>query len=503
MRKLYYVILAIGLGISSDAFSQTRSINSAEFALESGTPDDIIIAKEEIDKASVHPKTANMPRMFLIKAKVYRSIFDKRGNPMIAPISHHAGFIASQSILNFFENPLKKKSEELEEAKYEVGNVFAATFNESQNVSDSLNKASEIKKPFYYDTMVSYYQNLLSMYGKLDTSMINNLKGQKVERDFFVDRIAFFALNNSDKAKRIQILDGLMKSEMPSAILVESYSKELLLNKDTAGAKRVIKEALVKSNNNNDIFNVLVNYYIAIDREADLMIEIDEQIKNAPTARNYWIRGYLNEKARRMDEATIDYRKSRELDEFYHDANWNLGVSLIKHESKKLMDAKAKASGEAKVKIDKELMSLWKEARGYLEYASENPKYSKDELIEISKGIKTCCMELSDKACENEQRDKIRTLTAGVTLAIGDKFSYRLIGDAKKMDVSYQNKQGTVSTISDVNCDWTKDFDVIDKTDMLSLSVRINGGGSATMQILVNGEVVSEKEISSSGYLQF
>ena len=131
MRKLYYVILAIGLGISSDAFSQTRSINSAEFALESGTPDDIIIAKEEIDKAAVNPKTANMPRMFLIRAKVYRSIFDKRGNPLIAPISHQAGFIASQSILNFFENPLKKKADELEEAKFEVGNVFAATFNVS------------------------------------------------------------------------------------------------------------------------------------------------------------------------------------------------------------------------------------------------------------------------------------------------------------------------------------------------------------------------------------
>jgi hypothetical protein len=503
MRKLNYVFLALGLSFSSAAFSQVRSINSAEFALESGTPDDIIIAKEEIDKAAIHPKTANMPRMFLIRAKVYRSIFEKRGNPMIAPLSHHAGYVASQSIINFYENPLKKKADELEDAKFEVGNVFAATFNESQTLTDEINKASDAQKPFYYDTMVRYYQSLLSMYGRLDTSMINNLKGQKVERDFFVDRIAFFALNNSDKTARLQILDGLMKSEIPSAILVESYSKELLLNKDTAGAKRIIKEALVKTNNNNEIFNVLVNYYIAIDREADLMIEIDEQIKNAPTARNYWIRGYLNEKARRMDEATNDYRKSRELDEFYHDANWNLGVSLIKHESKKLLDAKSKASGEAKTKIDKELMALWKEARGYLEYASENPKYTKEELIEIAKGIKTCCMELSDRSCEIEQRDKIRTLTGGVVLNIGDKFSYRLIGDAKKMDVSYQNKQGTVSTISDVNCDWTKDFDVIDKTDMLSLSVRINGGGTATMQILVNGEVVSEKEITSSGYLQF
>jgi hypothetical protein len=503
MRKLNYVFLALGLSFSSAAFSQVRSINSAEFALESGTPDDIIIAKEEIDKAAIHPKTANMPRMFLIRAKVYRGIFEKRGNPMIAPLSHHAGYVASQSIINFYENPDKKKADELEDAKFEVGNVFAATFNESQTLTDEINKASDAQKSFYYDTMVRYYQSLLSMYGRLDTSMINNLKGQKVERDFFVDRIAFFALNNSDKTARLQILDGLMKSEMPSAILVESYSKELLLNKDTAGAKRIIKEALIKTNNNNEIFNVLVNYYIAIDREADLMIEIDEQINNAPTARNYWIRGYLNEKARRMDEATVDYRKARELDEFYHDANWNLGVSLIKHESKKLLDAKSKASGEAKVKIDKELMALWKEAKGYLEYASENSKYTKDELIEIAKGIKTCCMELSDRSCEIEQRDKIRTLTSGVVLNIGDKFSYRLIGDAKKMDVSYQNKQGTVSTISDVNCDWTKDFDVIDKTDMLTLSVRINGGGTATMQILVNGEVVSEKEITGSGYLQY
>ncbi|MEY3965321.1 MAG: hypothetical protein RL263_490, partial [Bacteroidota bacterium] len=503
--------------LSMSAMAQKRSINTAEFALESGNPDDLIIALEEIEKARQNEKTNNAARMWLIRSKVYSTIFDKKGNEMIKPLSKMSGLQSADSILKFYGiTSDKKTSVVLEEAQFKVGAAFASSFNESMAFSEQFEKASsdEIKGKLN-DTMVIYYQYLLDLYSKLDTGMINNLKGQKVERDFFVERIAFFALNNSNIVNRMKIMEDLTAKERPTPLMIESYSKELMTSGDTVGAYRVIKNALVKTNYDNDIFNVLVNYYLSINKEEKLMDEIQGQIQENPNSRIYWIRGYLNEKTQKYDEATADYKKSRELDEFNYDANWNLGVCLMKYETRKLLEGKTPSDPAAKAKIEQQRIKLFQEAKGYLEFALENPDYSKTELKDISKALRTCCLELNDNKCAGDYRDKIRELE-GFSLSVGDKFIYQIDGNSNNMDISYQNNRNTVSTIS-LKADpkkgisvekefaaagwvkngyvWQKEFEYTDKSDMLSLSVRVNDESTVKGLILVNGVIVAEKEV--------
>jgi hypothetical protein len=74
------------------------------------------------------------------------------------------------------------------------------------------------------------------------------------------------------------------------------------------------------------------------------------------------------------------------------------------------------------------------------------------------------------------------------------------------MEISYQNKQNTNSTVSNINGNFEKEFDYIDKSDMLTLSIRILGDGFAHAEILVNGVMVAEKEADGKGqtiYLSF
>jgi tetratricopeptide (TPR) repeat protein len=374
--------------------------------------------------------------------------------------------------------------------------------------------------------MVIYYQYLLDLYSRLDTGMINNLKGQKVERDFFVERIAFFALNNSSLENRKKIIEELVSKERPTPLMIESYSKELMSAGDTAGAYRVIKNALVKTNYDNDIFNVLVNYYLSINKEEKLMEEIQGQIQENPNSRIYWIRGYLNEKTQKYDEATADYRKSRELDEFNYDANWNLGVCLMKYETRKLLDGKSPSDPAAKAKLEQQRLMLFQDAKGFLEFALENPDYSKTELKDISKALRTCCLELNDSKCAGDYRDKIRELE-GFSLSVGDKFTYQIDGNSNNMEISYQNNRNTVSSISlkadvkkGISVDkefiaagwvkngyvWQKEFDYTEKSDMLSLSVRVNDESTVKGLILVNGVMVAEKEVDGPEtrfYIQF
>ena len=87
--------------MSMSAMAQKRSINTAEFALESGNPDDLIIAIEEIEKARQNEKTNNAARMWLIRSKVYSTVFDKKGNELIKPFSKMSGMKSAESILKF------------------------------------------------------------------------------------------------------------------------------------------------------------------------------------------------------------------------------------------------------------------------------------------------------------------------------------------------------------------------------------------------------------------
>lgn len=512
------LILLSFLGVTSVVNAQKRAINSAEFALESQAPEDLIIAQEEIEKAKVHKKTNNSGRMWLVRAKVYNSIYNTRGNELVKPMSEYAGLKSSRSILNFYKTEDDKKDYDIEESKYVVGNSFATAFNESVTVAQRMEKSDEATAALVSDTMVEYYQLMLQMYEKLDTGMINQLKGQQVERQFFVERIAYFALKNSNETKRLEILASLLETETPTAMMVESYSRELLTKGDTLGAKDVIKNALKKTNYNNEIFNVLVNYYITIDQESALMGEIDNQIAEQPNSRNYWIRGYLNERAGNYDEATKDYTKSRELDEYNYDANWNLGVCLMKYETRKILDKKSGADAATKAKLEEQKLTVFKNAKSYLLFAAENPNYTKDELVNISTAIRTCCLELSDKACAGEQRDKIRSLN-GYSLMVGDTFKYRISGNSADLQISYQNNRNTNSTmyingdedfkkagwIQD-GYDWVKTFVYSDRSDMLSLAVTMKDDAIVKGEIIVNDEVVAEKEVETEGarfYLQF
>lgn len=499
-------LLFVSVFLVGASFAQKRAVNSAEYALEAGGPEDLIIAHEEIEKAKEHEKTANFPRMWLIRARVYHNVFDKRGNPMLARIKYQSGLESAKSIMNYYDSKEKKTSTDEEDARFILGNCFAATFNETQNYSEAFNTANEELKLRINDTMLTYFEYLIKMHERLDTAMVNELKGQKVDKPYFVERIAYYALNNSDLTKRMSTLDYLITKENPIPFVVESYSRILLEKGDTSGAKEVIKKALVKSNYNNDIFNVLVNYYLAIDRQDQLMSEVDGQIAEVPNSKNYWIRGYLNERAGNYAKATADYQKARELDEFSFDANWNLGVALMKYETKELIEQIAKTNDAVeKAKLESKKNETFKTAKSYLEFASENTKYNKDELINISNAIRTCCLEIGDETCTSEQRDRVRSLN-GFDFGIGDKFTYRINGDATKMQISYQNSRNTNSTIYDQNGDWEKEFDCIDKTDILSLSVTIKGEGEATLYIIVNGVPVDEKTISGKGargYLRF
>ncbi len=402
MNNLFKTTLGIALtlGFAQCSTAQIKAVNSAEYALMSNSVEDLITAKEEIDKAKINPKSAELPKMYLVRSDVYARIAGAKNNELLKGLTDGAGLEAMVSIRKFHESTMPKKAEEKENGTALAGNAFAAGYNEA--ISFFATKS--------YDTLCIYYAELISMYGYLDTAMSNNLANNKITKASLTETYAQVATLHSDKSQKIAILQGLVENGNTVPAIVEGLSKSYLTNGDTVKAENCIRTALVASNNSDGMFQVLVNFFVGIKQEQRLYADVDRQIGIEPNSRLYYTRAYLNENQAKYDAAIADYRKAVEMDEFNYDANFNLGLSLMKYESRKLYDKRSAAVGAKKKLVDEELKMLFTDAKKYLERALDNVDYSTTDQINICKALKSACLEIGDTA----GADKYMSLIKGM-----------------------------------------------------------------------------------------
>lgn len=390
MNNLFKTTLGIALtlGFAQCSTAQIKAVNSAEYALMSNTVEDLITAKEEIDKAKINPKSAELPKMYLVRSDVYARIAGAKNNELLQGLTNGAGLEAMVSIRKFHESTLPKKAEEKDNGMALAGNAFAAGYNEA--IGFFATKS--------YDTLCNYYSELIAVYGYLDTAMSNNLANNKITKESLTETYAQVASLHSDKAIKISILQGLVDKGNTVPAVVEGLSKAYLSIGDTVKAENCIRTALAASNNNDAMFQVLVNFFVGIKQEQRLYADVDRQIGIEPNSRLYYTRAYLNENQAKYDAAIADYRKAVEMDEFNYDANFNLGLGLMKYESRKLYDKRSAAVGAKKKLVDEELKMLFMEAKKYLERALDNADYSTADQINICKALKSACLEIGDTA---------------------------------------------------------------------------------------------------------
>lgn len=390
MNKLFKTALGLSLtlGFAQCSTAQIKAVNSAEYALMSNTIEDLMIAKEEIDKAKINPKSAELPKMYLVRSDVYSRLAGAKNNELLKGLTDLAGLEAMISVRKFHESTMPKKAEDREMGTSLAGNAFAAGYNEAIGYFAT-------KK---YDTLCIYYAELISCFGLLDTAMISNLANNKLTQATLTETYAQVASLHPEKSIKISILQGLVDKGNTEPAIVEGLSKAYLTNSDTVKAENCIRTALLASNNNDAMFQVLVNFFVAIKQEQRLFDDVDRQIGIEPNSRLYYTRAYLHENQSRFDAALVDYRKAVDMDEFNYDANFNLGLGLMKYESRKLYDRRSAAVGAKKKLVDEELKMLFSDAKKFLERALDNVDYSTADQINICKALKSACLEIGDQA---------------------------------------------------------------------------------------------------------
>lgn len=392
MNNLFKTTLGIALtlGFAQCSTAQIKAVNSAEYALMSNSVEDLITAKDEIDKAKINPKSAELPKMYLVRSDVYARIAGAKNNELLKGLTNCAGLEAMISIRKFHESTLPKKAEEKESGIALASNAFAAGYNEGISYFATKN----------YDTLCIYYAEMIGIFDYLDTAMARNLANNKITKATLTETYAQVASMHSNKATKISILQGLVDKGNTVPAVVEGLSRAYLSTGDTAKAENCIRTALAASNNSDAMFQILVNYFVGIRQEQRLFNDVDRQIGIEPNSRLYYTRAYLYENQGKYDNAIADYRKAVELDEFNYDANFNLGLALMKYETRKLYDKRSAAVGAKKKLVDEEFKMLYTDARKFLERALDNADYSTADQINICKALKSACIELGDKSGE-------------------------------------------------------------------------------------------------------
>lgn len=383
--------------------AQNTAVKSAEFGLSSGNAEGVLEAKQYIDKAANHEATRNAARMWLVRAMVYTRVVEYSGNELLKGQTSGAGYVSAYSMSQFWKSPEKKRFDDVENARLETRNSFGVAFNEAEDVVTNR----------LYDSAVKYYQLILFLHSQLDTADVGELERKNgLSYKYLTERMATIATYCTDTKIKTEVLTELMDKGSKSPVVYEALSRVYLEAGDTAMAEKVVRRALEVSPGDNAMFQILVNYYVTIDRVDLLFDDVNKQIEASPNSRLYYTRGYLYERRNDFENAMKDYRSAIEYDEFNYDAQYNLGVALLKYESGKLYEKKSGASGAARAEIDKQLKAVFTEAREHLELASENKSYSLDDQINIFKALKTAALELDDKEGADYYQSKIDALEA-------------------------------------------------------------------------------------------
>lgn len=403
MKKYKIAFTSILLLSSAFAYGQKTKITSAELLLSRGEAESVLEAKQYVDEAMVHETTKNWNRMWLVRAMVYTRVVEYKANPLLSGLSDGAGFKSAYAMKQFWLSEEKKRSGDVETARFETRNSFGVGFNEAEEkVNEKL-----------FDSAIRYYQIMLFLHGKMDTADVNDLHIKAgINNKYLTERLAMLATYSTNLKIKTEVLTQLMDQGSKSPIVYEALSKVYMEAGDTAMAEKIVRKALAAAPGDNGMFQLLVNHYVSIDRVDLLFDDVGRQIKSNPTSRLYYTRGYLYERRDSFDKAIADYVSAIKLDEFNYDAQYNLGVGLLKYETRKLYDKKAKATGPEKVAIDKELKNVYTRAKTHLEFASTNKAYSLEDQVNIYKALKTAALELDEKENVKYYQEKIDALNA-------------------------------------------------------------------------------------------
>jgi len=385
MRKIIVLPLVL---ICAGAIAQKASVQSAGDLLKLK---DIAKAKQFIDEAAVFESTANDPKMWYYRGKVYQAVNDDKE---LSKTNPEAAYISTQSFINCIHTDKKETYKDSTDifmwiAGYSLYNRAVEQYQDG-NIETAMKFYKEVYEVFPYDKE-------------------DNLKRNNITRGIVTKNLYLCAYRLKDNASAKVYLQTLIDSSFNDPAIYIGMSRILLEEKDTTAALKYIEMGRGKFDEHQGLISQEISIYVAQGKTDVLIEKVSKAIENdQDNERLYLMRGTLYEKVNNIEKAIADYRKALEIKEDYMDASYNLGNLLFGQAADMSTAANnIKDNNEfakAKAKIDAKL----KEAQPFLEKSKELNQKKTDDDKETYRNTLNLLKQLYARTNQMDQYNEIK-----------------------------------------------------------------------------------------------
>ena len=301
MKRIFlsFLIFVVSIGL----FAKKGKVASALNYIDMGSLDK---AKEAIDGAEVHEKTKDWPRTYYAKGRLAQASFES-DDAKAKDLYPDPLMVAYNSYLKAIELDDKDSMGKLVTLQVaQLGNDFlqwAADEFEAENYKKSLAA---------FETLIELQKSDIYV-STLDTVLLFNA--------------GIVAINAEDYDKAINYFNQCIEMEHEGAAPYEYLHSIYNTIDDPANAERVLKEAIDKFPEAQNILLSLIQFYLVNEKDTEAFDYINMALESDPdNYRLHWAEGVLYMKQDRLEEATVALQKSIDLDPDFFDTQYNMGV---------------------------------------------------------------------------------------------------------------------------------------------------------------------------------
>ncbi len=395
------ILLIVCLLSTHTGYSQNFNVQSAADSYKNlretkNRLKELTDAKKYIDLAAANEQTANDPKMWIYRGKIYLEI-DQDTTEAVKSLDPDAIEKSAISFINCMKTDTKNNF--TDECKSKIW-VAGARIN--NKAIAALNKAD-------YDKATRYFSIALEI---IPFDKDNNLKrNTSITADLITYNLSKTAIRAKDYSKAKGYLQKLIDIKYNDPMLYVNMSRVYLEEKDTTKALSYVEQGRKIFEENTSLLAEEIKIYSAQGRFDVLIDKFTEAINIDPDKEFlYYNRASLYQVIKNNEKAESDYKKAIDLKSEYFEANYYLGVLYFNQGADLANSAKNIKNNDEFETAKKKYDEKFKQAEPYLEKALDiNPKKTEEDQ-RLYKANLNSLKQLYARTGEMDKYNKIKGL---------------------------------------------------------------------------------------------
>jgi hypothetical protein len=315
MKRIISISIAI-LALSLTLSAQKGNVSSADYELTLDKPD-LKKAEGKILDAEKHEKTANWPKTYMVKERIFRAKYAKKNTELDNLITAFEAIKKAEELDIKGDakgkNKLKYRDEirkDLIMLRIDFQNFGATVYNEK----DYTQALTCFENVLAIDAMPSYIEEDAT--ATIDTAIVFNTA-----------ICAYYGENKPKTAEyMLRCIDYAYGETTPYIVMYTQYKEA----EDTVKMVEILKEGFKTFPEDGTFLKELVIYYIGTKDLDEGMKYLKIALENDPENSSFWFtKGTFHDQLGEMDQAMVAYNKALETantDDDKYNANYNVGV---------------------------------------------------------------------------------------------------------------------------------------------------------------------------------